>query len=104
MQPLERAEQLPRVGGVEAGAVVAHVVADAARLGRPGAELDGRVVVGSGELPGVLQQVLQDGADEREVGLRAGRLRGEGDPAARLAALERGGYPGGFGPQIDELE
>lgn len=105
MQPLERGEQLARIGGVEAGAIIAHVKADRAVLGRHRPELDRRLVTLVGELPRVLQQVLQDSADELAVRLRPGRLLpGEGDPAFWLAALELLDDPGGFRAKIDRLE
>jgi hypothetical protein len=44
MQPLERLKQLARIGRIEAGAVVAHVVAHGGVSTRRRPELDRRVV------------------------------------------------------------
>src|SRR5712691_11837948 len=57
MQPLERLEQVARIGGVEAGPVVAHVATDPGFFDSRGAELDGGVVAPGGEFPGVFDQV-----------------------------------------------
>src|SRR5262249_24402147 len=58
MQALEGAEELVGVGGVEAGAVVAHVVGDFA-FGIAAAEIDVRGRMPAGVLPGVAQQVFE---------------------------------------------
>src|ERR1039457_3064589 len=104
MQPLEWLEQLVRVGGVEAGAVVAHVAADTGALDRDRPELDQRFTPAGGEFPGIAQQVLQYGADKRAV--RPGPdwvLDDEADAAARSLALEFLGNAGGLGAEIDGL-
>src|SRR5580698_8118759 len=104
MQSLERLEQLPGVGGFEASAVVAHEKATARGLvwGHP--ELDGRVVASGGELPGVLQQVLQYRADKRRVCRGQGRLLdGEAHLTVRSLALEFRGDVGDLYPQVDYL-
>src|SRR3984957_844570 len=105
MQSLERLEQLPGVGGVEASAVVAHVKA-ALRgplWGHP--ELDCRVVASGGELPGVVQQVLQYRADKRRVCGCPGRLLdGEAHMTVRSLALKFRSDLGGLRPQVEYLE
>src|SRR5690348_5492783 len=90
VQALERAEQLGDVTHVEAGAVVAHEVAAPAVL-HLGAELDARARVARRVFPGVAQEVLEDEADERGVGLvdEAGRDH-ELDLALGLEALKVG--------------
>src|SRR5580692_8705954 len=56
VQPLEGLEQLARVGGIEPDAVVTDEVGQLlARLGA--AELDPRLRLSAGELPGVAEQV-----------------------------------------------
>src|ERR1700734_219095 len=105
MQSLERLEQLPGVGGIEAGAVVAHVKAAARGPFRGHPELDCRVVASGGVLPGVVQQVLQYRADERRVCRGQGRLL-DGEPymTARSLALEFRGDVGDLCPQVEYLE
>src|SRR6202167_6465528 len=104
MHSLERLDQLPGVGGVEASAVVAHEK-DAARglvWGHP--ELDGCVVAFGGELPGVVQQVLQYRADKRRVRRGQGRLLDdEAHMAVRCLALEIRGDVGDLCTQVDDL-
>src|ERR1700729_3283761 len=108
VQPLERLEQLAREGGVEAGPVVADVVAGSGALdcGAPGcggAELDGGVLASGGELPGVLDQVLQHGADQGAVrGVPDAVPDGEADDAARLAVVQFGADGGDLGGQVDQ--
>src|SRR5580698_3110505 len=102
MQSLERLEQLPGVGGFEASAVIADEKAAARGLiwGHP--ELDGRVVASGGELPRVVQQVLQYRADKRRVGCGPGRLLdGEVHMTVRSLALEFRGDVGDLCPQVD---
>src|SRR2546430_12390378 len=53
VQPLERLEQLVRIGRLEAGPVVAHVAADPGFVSSRGGELDGGIVAPGGEFPGV---------------------------------------------------
>ena len=104
MQSHERLEQLPDVGGVEASAVIAHEKA-AARgpvWGHP--ELDSRVLASGGELPGVVQQVLQHRADKRRVRCGQGRLLdGEAHMTVRSLALEFRSDIGDLCPQVDYL-
>ena len=105
MQSLERLEQFPGIGGVEASAVVAHVKA-AARgpvWGHP--ELDYRVVASGGELPGVVQQVLQYRADKHRVCRCQSRLLdGEAHMTVRSLALEFRSDVGDLCPQVEYLE
>src|ERR1017187_7665030 len=63
VQPLEWGEELVRVGGIKAGAVVAHVTADRSVHGRLRAKLNRRIILPGSELPGVIQQVLQTRTD-----------------------------------------
>ena len=63
VQSLERLEQLVYIGGIETRPVVAHIAADLGLLVVVAGELDGGAVAPGGELPGVLEQVLQHGAD-----------------------------------------
>src|ERR1700678_2793838 len=89
MQSLERLEQFPGGGRVEASAVVAHIKAGFRDplWGHP--ELDCRVVASGGELPGVVQQVLQYRADKRRVCHCQGRLLdGEAHMTVRSLTLE----------------
>src|ERR1700678_1275333 len=89
MQSLERLEQLPGVGDVDASAVVAHEEAGARGLVWRHPELDCRVVASGGELPGVVQQVLQYRADKRRVCHCQGRLLdGEAHMTVRSLTLE----------------
>jgi hypothetical protein len=61
--------------------------------------------VSGGELPGVFQQVLQDRADEATIRLDPDGLPdSEPDAAARVAALEFLGDPGGLGTEIDGVQ
>src|SRR6202161_1626121 len=102
MQSLERLEQLPGVGGVETSAVVAHEKAAAIGLvwGHPA--LDCRVVASGGEIPGVVQQVLQYRADKRRVCHCQGRLLdGEAHMTVRSLALEFRGDVGDLCPQVE---
>src|SRR5580693_6624170 len=105
MQSLERLEQLPGVGGIEASAVVAHVKAAARGPFRGHPELDCRVVAPGGVLPGVVQQVLQYRADKRRVCRGQGRLLdGEAHMTVRFLALEFRSDVGSLGPQVEYLE
>src|ERR1039457_3175252 len=72
VEPLERLEQLADVGGGEGGPVVAHVAADGGVTDGCGRELYGGAIAAAGELPGVLEQVLQRGPDQ-------GAIRGDPD-------------------------
>jgi hypothetical protein len=92
VEPLERLEQLAGEGGIEAGPVVADVAAEPGVPGRrSGAELDGGVLAPGGEFPGVLDQVLQHGADQGTVrGDPDAVVDGEADGAARLAGVQFG--------------
>src|SRR6185436_20280609 len=63
VQALERREEVPGIGHVETGAVVAHVAYQLA-AGRRGAELDARALGLAGELPGVREQVLQHAVEQ----------------------------------------
>src|SRR5580700_10050179 len=92
VESLERLEQLVYIGGIEADPVVAHVAADRGLFVGGGGELDGGVVALGGELPGVLYQVLEHGADESMIrGHPDTVLDGEADPAAGLAGSQFGG-------------
>ncbi len=94
-----------REGGVEARAVVAHVAADAAVRGGSHSELDRGVAAAAGELPGVVQQLVQHLADEVGVGHGPGWLLDRAaDAAARVPAPEPGSDGGGLGAEIDLLE
>src|ERR1700694_1113760 len=62
-------EQRVLVGRIEADAVVTYVALENAGTGWFRDEVDAAVLVWSGELPGVAQQVLEDGRDELAVGL-----------------------------------
>ena len=105
VQPLEWLEQLARIGGVEAGPVVAHVAADLGVIGGRGAELDGGRVAPGGELPGVFDQVLQHGADETAIrGHPDAVLDGEADPAAGFTGLQFAGDGGDLRAEIDRSE
>src|SRR5207249_10208403 len=63
VEPLECAEQFVDVGHVEAGAVVTHEVRGTAVM-RDAPDLDARSGTLPRELPGILEQVLQDHAHE----------------------------------------
>ena len=105
VQALEWLEQLVRECGVEARTVVPHVAADAGVRGGGHPELDRSVVAATGELPGVVQQVVQYFADKVGVGHGTGGLLDrEADAAARVLALEFGGDGGCLGTEIDRLE
>src|SRR5580693_10642828 len=105
MQSLERLEQLPGVRGVEASAVVAHEKAAAGGpvWGHP--EFDCGVVASGGELPGVVQQVLQYRADKRRVCRGQGRLfDGEPHMTVRFLALEFRSDVGDLCTSVEYLE
>jgi hypothetical protein len=77
VQSLERAEQLVGIGRIEAGAVVAHVeYRFPVRLAAP--DFDGGGLAAAGELPGVVDQVLESDAQQMRIG-RHGHVRGDGD-------------------------
>src|ERR1700691_610106 len=105
MQPLERLEQLARVLGIEAGAVVADVVARGCVPARCRSELDRRIVPTVGELPGITQQVFQHRPDERA--FRQG-MDGPGDNEmggpVRVPALDFRGDPRRLLADIDRLQ
>src|ERR1700734_2551185 len=83
---VEPLEQLVDKRGIEASPVVADVTADPGVPGRSSTELDGGVLAFGGELPGVLDQVLQHGADQGAVrGDPDAVADGEADDAAGLA-------------------
>src|ERR1700722_5343222 len=104
VEPLERLEQLVDEGGIEAGPVVADVAADVGVPGRSSAELDGGVLAFGGELPGVLDQVLQHGADQGAVrGDPDAVVDGEADGATRLAGVQLGAEGGDLGGQVDRF-
>src|SRR5687767_2207130 len=81
VQSLEGAEELARVGHVEAGAVVAHVEAALAGVLRH-PELDMRLRFPGGVLPGVGEQVLEHHLDQVRVALR---FEVRGDPHLHLS-------------------
>jgi hypothetical protein len=63
-----------------------------------GPQLDQGVVLGCSEFPGVVQQVLKDGANEPPVSHgQRGLLDAEMDAAVRFAGLEFNGDGHGFG-------
>ena len=102
MQPLERVEQLVPVSGIEARAVVADVAADVGIPSRRRPELEQGIIPAGREFPGVIQQVLQDRADEARICQRPGwLLDGEADAAVRALALEFPGDAGHFGTEIN---
>ena len=107
MKALERAEHSPRVGHVEARAVVAHVenLRPPSRPLPRGEELDARpLALRTSELPGVAQEVVEHGVDESTVRDHHDRfLDGESDPATRLTALELGSDAGGLRAEIDRF-
>src|SRR5450755_4433346 len=105
VQSLERAEQLVRVRGIKAGAVVAHVVADGGVPGRRRSELDERIVPAGRELPRVAQQVVHHHANEGTVGLYLDRmLDSEAGVPSRIFIGEFRGDLGGLGAEIDRVE
>jgi hypothetical protein len=105
VQPLERLEQLARVEGIKAGAVVAHVIADRGVGGRLRTELDQRSVPVRGELPGVPDQVLQDRADESWICFDLDwTLDNELDVSSWFLALEVAGDVIDLGTEVDGLE
>ena len=64
VQPLEWLEQPAHVEGVKARAIVAHVAADRGISRRRCTELNQRTGTVRGKFPGILNQILQDRADE----------------------------------------
>jgi len=105
VESLERLEQLAHKGGVEADPVVAHMAADRGLIVGGGGELDGGVVAPSGELPGVLDQVLKHGADENTVrGHPDAVLDGEADPAAGITRSQAVGDRDDLCAEIDRYE
>src|SRR5580658_145537 len=105
MQPLEGLEQFAQVKGVKAGPVVPHVAADGTIFRRLRAELDERIVPVRGELPGVLDQILQDRADKRGICSDLGQaLDSEVDVSVGLLTPELPGNIVDLGAEVDGLE
>jgi circadian clock protein KaiC len=102
VEALEGLEQLVRVGGIEADPVVADTAADRGLILGGGGELDDGVVAPDGELPGVLDQVVENGADENTI--RGGPdavLDGEADPAAGITGSQAVGDRADLRAEID---
>src|SRR5580698_2104384 len=105
VQSLEGLEQLVHIGRIEAYAVVAHITADRRLIVGGGGELDAGVVAPGGELPGILDQVLEQGADETTVrGRPDAALDGEADLAAGLAGSQFTGDRNYLPAEIDRYQ
>src|SRR5690606_26808686 len=107
VQPLERAEQLARVAGLETRTVVADKERHQRRV-RPGSittEFDPRRIRVAGELPGIADEVLQQVADQRGITRRAkSGFDVDLDPSLRLGMFQLADGIAGDAAEIERVE